>query len=227
VTGKDTVSSRLRALMDANHLDANTLSKKVSGSPNRVTITRILENPESVPRVGTLEPLENFFECPGHLTEVRKSPKESSRPVGDRFTGTWYEHISEQSGRDYESIDIVRLHRVQNGELRGKIERIHSARNPTDVGETWETIGKATEERFLYLVFYTVSNNRPDSNGAIALHRDDSYLRLDGGYLKYREVRSGRRSGPPIFDVSWYREEAAALEKSQWALKNISKARGQ
>jgi hypothetical protein len=219
----ETVSLRLNALMQEQHLNANTLAKKVPDGPDRVTITRILTDPDHCPRISSLEPIEAYFKRPGYLTEVLERPAGDSHPYrpDHRLIGIWYEHIPKQPGRDYESIDYIDLRRNRNGEYRARIKRLLSTRNPTDVGEEWEAVGRASEERFLYLVFYSVSDNRPDSNGSLAVRRDQSYRRLDGGYLRFREDDSPKRSGPPLFKINWHRDASGAVEKSVWSVEEV------
>jgi hypothetical protein len=227
--GEETVSSRLHALLREAHLTAHSLAKKLPNGPDRVTISRILADPNHCPRLSSLEPIEEHFERPGYLTEVLEQPESSSRAFRpDRLlVGTWYEQVPKQAGRNYESIDLVQLRRTRSGEFRGSIERVLSTRSPTDVGEAWEAMGMAREERFLYLVFYSVSDNRPDSNGAIALRRDRSYRRLYGGYLRFRDDDSQTRSVPPMFRLNWHRDASEAAEKSSWSSEDISESGGQ
>jgi len=225
---KETVSSRLHALLRSNHVTPHLLAKKLPDGPDRITISRILNEPHHHPRISSLEKLEDHFGCPGHLTDLYDFPdshQQNFRP--DRFlTGAWFQHIPKQAERDYESIDLVRIEKARNGEFRSEMLRVLSTRSPKDVDESWKALGMPREDRFLYLVFYSVSQNRPDSNGVIALRRDQSYRRLTGRYFKFGGDERNNGSVPRSFRIIWYREPSE-VEKSSWSSEEIFQAGAQ
>lgn len=207
--------------MRERSLTSHALAKQLPTGPDRVTIDRILKWPDHKPQRASLEKLEIFFGERGKLTELIALPAvPEAHHLQRDLTGIWYELIPKQPRRSYESVDRVTIKRDRRGEVRGRIERLHSTRRPADVGEQWETMGVVREDRLLYFVFYSVSDVRYDSNGAIALRRGRSYRQLEGYYLRFRPGDS-KESAAPAFTIAWHRDPAAIVNSSSWSGENV------
>jgi transcriptional regulator with XRE-family HTH domain len=207
VTLEASLAERLAAAMQERRLNASALARKLGQSPDRVTIERILSGQTKRPHRSTLEKLERILEIPAELTgllPMTAMSGELQRPEHD-LTGSWYGHIPKQARRKYETVDSVALTRGRKGELKAHIRRVASSRQPCDVGEAWDGLGVLLGDRFVYIVFYSISDHRPDSNGVLAMRRVSSFRKLDGYYLRLGGDENAVRTAP-AFHLALYRD---------------------
>ena len=171
-------------------------------------IRRILRG-KSRPRDATLAQLEEALGCKDTLFAARSVDDADAKRDPHDLTGTWYELIAKQADRGYESVDEINIAAAQArpGRIEAEFRRVHSTRRRGDIDQQWGAVGTITENRFIYLAFYSLGPARPESNGVIAMRRDpERFDRMVGHYLRFRPDDTKEEvATPPVYDLVWSR----------------------
>lgn len=123
-----------------------------------------------------------------------------------RVAGTWFQIIPGHEARPYESVDRVEVTQLNDVEVSGRIRRQSP---PAESMFEWLFAGQVREERFLFLTFWSISEENPSSNGVIALGRAGPRLEnFEGMYIRHRfELETGAKLMPR--PLRWTRKDPA------------------
>lgn len=124
------------------------------------------------------------------------------------LAGIWFQGVPEHPSRPYASIDRVEVTQAHD-RVSGRIRRLEPSK---DTGFEWQFEGQVREETFLFVIFWSTSEQNPSSNGVIALeragHRREHF---EGLYVRHRfELAEPRLMPVPLW---WNRTKATPRER--------------
>lgn len=211
----DSHAELLNVHMRRRRLTRMQLADGLAGELSAKTIDRLLAGEVENPRRSTTAKLDTFFDTTafGDLSDRLRQESEEHLPD---LLGIWFAHTPRQRGRPYATVDRFTVRKARQPLIDAKILRQWSTREPSDVGQEWRAVGaQGDNNRDLYMAFYIVSTERPNSNGALAVRRSlDTWTSMSGFYLRFPAEETIK--GAPTFKISFFRNEDDARAASGW-----------
>lgn len=179
------------------------------------TIRRLANGTSTNPRLKTLALLDRYFDDDESFAELAEDRSESAEVQPPDLYGTWYGVTRKQADRAYQTVDLFRVRKGSPPpRVNVDVTRIFSTREPVDTGQRWSGVGVVAQSRELLLTFYSVSLDRPESNGVLAVRLHATYGELNGFYLRFAATPEATRA--PTYKITFFRKSSDAVSNSGW-----------